>query len=303
MNAMKGFFGGQNMANGQSEGKQVPTRKMRQQQQKQQQPSMNGVNYPVNNGTMKKQPLRRMKKQSRSNSIPAKQITFSNGTSLEGQVSNMQQNLNSITGKKKMKKRSMYGGQNNNSLATLHNKVNALANTVDNINANKGNNNSNNMGLFGGSRPMANIFLEKQKNGGGIFENIGSLFGMNTNASKNVVPNAQTSVEPINTTLEEQEIVATPPVKNSSLPDPASVVNKPVVESVEEEQEQEQQPTGGKFINSLFGGYRATKRNRKYLRNYKKGKPIGFTMRSSLKAKGLLRRKNGTRRVSKKYRG
>ena len=288
MNAMKGFFGGQNMANGQSEGKQVPTRKMRQQQQKQQQQEqpMNGVNYPVTNGTMKKQPLRRMKKQSRSNSIPAKQITFSNGTSLEGQVSNMQQNLNSITGKKKMKKRQMYGGQNNNSLATLHNKVNALANTVDNINANKGNNNSNNMGLFGGSRPMANVFLEKQKNGGGIFENIGSLFGMNKNSSKNVVPNAQTSVEPINTTLEEQEIVATPPVKNSSLPDPASVVNKPVVEAVEEEQEQEQmQPTGGKFINSLFGGYRATKRNRKYLRNYKKGKSIRGAMRSSLKTR------------------
>ena len=50
------------------------------------------------------------------------------------------------------------------------------------------------------------------------------------------------------------------------------------------------------------GGYRATKRDKKYLNLYKKGKSIGFTMRSSLKAKGLIPRANGTRRVSKKYR-
>ena len=49
------------------------------------------------------------------------------------------------------------------------------------------------------------------------------------------------------------------------------------------------------------GGYRATKRDKKYLLLWKKGKSIGFTMRSSLKAKGLIPRKNGTRRVSKKY--
>lgn len=51
----------------------------------------------------------------------------------------------------------------------------------------------------------------------------------------------------------------------------------------------------------LRGGYKATKRNLKYLRRYKAGKSIGFTMRSSLKAKGLLPRANGTYRVSKKY--
>ena len=34
---------------------------------------------------------------------------------------------------------------------------------------------------------------------------------------------------------------------------------------------------------------------------WKKGKSIGFTMRASLKAKGLIPRANGTRRVSKKY--
>ena len=49
------------------------------------------------------------------------------------------------------------------------------------------------------------------------------------------------------------------------------------------------------------GGYRATKRDKKYLLLWKKGKSIGFTMGSSLKAKGLIPRANGTRRVSKKY--
>jgi hypothetical protein len=47
--------------------------------------------------------------------------------------------------------------------------------------------------------------------------------------------------------------------------------------------------------------YKATKRNKFYLAKYKRGESIGFTMRSSLKAKGLLPRANGTRRVSKKY--
>jgi len=50
------------------------------------------------------------------------------------------------------------------------------------------------------------------------------------------------------------------------------------------------------------GGYRATKKDKKYLNLYKKGKSIGFTMTASLKAKGLIPRANGTRRVSKKYR-
>lgn len=49
------------------------------------------------------------------------------------------------------------------------------------------------------------------------------------------------------------------------------------------------------------GGYRPTKKNLKYLRLYKQGKSIGFTMRSSLKAKGLIPRSNGTYRVSAKY--
>lgn len=49
------------------------------------------------------------------------------------------------------------------------------------------------------------------------------------------------------------------------------------------------------------GGYRPTKRNLHYLKLWRKGKSIGFTMRSSLKAKGLIPRSNGTRKVSPKY--
>ena len=52
----------------------------------------------------------------------------------------------------------------------------------------------------------------------------------------------------------------------------------------------------------ITGGYKPTKRNIKYLKKWKKGESIGFTMRSSLKAKGLIPRANGTKRVSSKYR-
>ena len=52
----------------------------------------------------------------------------------------------------------------------------------------------------------------------------------------------------------------------------------------------------------ISGGYRATKRNLKYLELWKKGKSIGFTMRSSLKAKGLIPRANGKKHISIKYR-
>jgi hypothetical protein len=45
------------------------------------------------------------------------------------------------------------------------------------------------------------------------------------------------------------------------------------------------------------GGYRPTRRNRNALRKYRAGKSIGFTMRASLKAKGLIPRN------SRKYRG
>jgi serine/threonine protein kinase len=55
-------------------------------------------------------------------------------------------------------------------------------------------------------------------------------------------------------------------------------------------------------LPTALGGYRPTKRNLKYLKMWKRGESIGFTMKSSLKAKGLIPRSNGTKRVSPKYR-
>ena len=47
---------------------------------------------------------------------------------------------------------------------------------------------------------------------------------------------------------------------------------------------------GGGCGCGLKGGYKATARNRKYLAKYRRGESIGFTMKASLKAKGLLPR-------------
>lgn len=47
--------------------------------------------------------------------------------------------------------------------------------------------------------------------------------------------------------------------------------------------------------------YHPTEKDRVYLRRWKRGESIGFTLRSSLKAKGMIPRANGTRRVSDKY--
>ena len=58
-----------------------------------------------------------------------------------------------------------------------------------------------------------------------------------------------------------------------------------------------QQAGGGAGLVFANGGYRATAKNRKYLKMYRAGKSIGFTMRASLKAKGLIPR------TSRKYRG
>ena len=52
----------------------------------------------------------------------------------------------------------------------------------------------------------------------------------------------------------------------------------------------------------MLGGYKPTARNLKYLKKWRRGESIGFTMRSSLKAKGLIPRSNGTYKVSPKYR-
>jgi hypothetical protein len=58
---------------------------------------------------------------------------------------------------------------------------------------------------------------------------------------------------------------------------------------------------GGKTRRARRGGYRATAKNRKYLRKWKQGKSIGFTMLASLKAKGLIPRASGKKVVSPKY--
>jgi hypothetical protein len=52
----------------------------------------------------------------------------------------------------------------------------------------------------------------------------------------------------------------------------------------------------------LGGAYKPTARNLKYLKKWRRGESIGFTMRSSLKAKGLIPRSNRTYKVSPKYR-
>ena len=57
--------------------------------------------------------------------------------------------------------------------------------------------------------------------------------------------------------------------------------------------------------SKLWGGYKPTRKNRAALKKWKQGKSIGFTMRSSLKAKGLIprtsRKNRGKKIVSNKY--
>jgi len=54
-------------------------------------------------------------------------------------------------------------------------------------------------------------------------------------------------------------------------------------------------------VGGKQGGYQPTQKNLAALRKWKRGQSIGFTMRSSLKAKGLIPRADGTTRVSAKY--
>jgi hypothetical protein len=53
----------------------------------------------------------------------------------------------------------------------------------------------------------------------------------------------------------------------------------------------------GCSMGKMFGGYRATRKNRVLLRRFRQGQSIGFTAVASLKAKGLLAR------TSKQFRG
>lgn len=52
-----------------------------------------------------------------------------------------------------------------------------------------------------------------------------------------------------------------------------------------------------------IGGYRATAKDKELYRKYKAGESIGFTAFTSLKAKGILPRINGTYRLGRKYSG
>ena len=67
------------------------------------------------------------------------------------------------------------------------------------------------------------------------------------------------------------------------------------------------QTGGGCPCKSWFkgGSYKATAKNRKYLKLYKRGKSIGFTMTASLKAKGLIprtsRKNKGKKVLGPKY--
>ena len=58
-------------------------------------------------------------------------------------------------------------------------------------------------------------------------------------------------------------------------------------------------------MSKVVGGYKPTRKNRAALRRWKQGKSIGFTMRASLKAKGLIprtsRKNRGKKIVSNKY--
>ena len=61
--------------------------------------------------------------------------------------------------------------------------------------------------------------------------------------------------------------------------------------------------SGSRSASRHKGGYRATKKDKAALKRFRAGKSIGFTMTASLKAKGLINRANGTRRISAKYQG
>ena len=57
------------------------------------------------------------------------------------------------------------------------------------------------------------------------------------------------------------------------------------------------------MLDRQGGGYKPTRRNRQMLHAYKSGKSIGFTAKSSLKAKGMLPRSNGRYVLGPKYSG
>jgi hypothetical protein len=54
-------------------------------------------------------------------------------------------------------------------------------------------------------------------------------------------------------------------------------------------------------IHARGGKYKPTRKNHNAYRRWKKGKSIGFTMRSHLKAIGMIPRASGKKMVSNKY--
>lgn len=98
----------------------------------------------------------------------------------------------------------------------------------------------------------------------------------------------------------------TPVAAPVAAPEAAPVAAPEAAPKPEEKEEKEEESANktvpGTAGGKRKGGYRPTKKDKAALKKLKQGKSIGFTMRSSLKAKGLLRRANGTMRVSAKYR-
>jgi TolA-binding protein len=123
----------------------------------------------------------------------------------------------------------------------------------------------------------------------------------NTESNKQHIKQLETLVKTLQHTIDNMQkntpvdvqsapLAGLPATATATPPAPATLPSVPVPPSA---------PVGGKRRK---GGYRATKKDKAALKKLRQGKSIGFTMRSSLKAKGLLRRANGTMRVSQKYR-
>ena len=134
----------------------------------------------------------------------------------------------------------------------------------------------------------------------GWYSRMGNLFG--TSANETVPANGVKKEVPANGVKKEV------PANGVKKEVPANEVNGQVngVNGVNEVNEQANEAatptvTPGTAGGKRKGGYRPTKKDKAALKKLKQGKSIGFTMRSSLKAKGLLRRANGTMRVSAKY--
>jgi hypothetical protein len=139
------------------------------------------------------------------------------------------------------------------------------------------------------------------------FPKSGGFFGLfggqeQVNPVQSTVPTQSLPTQPVQPEiLQPRKLPMMQPQKDAVVSELSSL--KSEVQKIKDELSRNNISGKGDNSPGLFGGYRATKKNRKYLKRYKQGRSIGFTMRSSLKAKGLIRRANGTYKISKKYRG